>query len=656
MDRFAEQFLQDVVLWLVAWVFFGIFRLGMIVGFSDKFGAASEYWEVARAMATGARFDAMVASYPILPSFVLSALCMRRDYSHLAQRIRRAAGTAAIVSHTVICSITVGYFREYHDQFNQWIFGLVTDDRRAIALTIWRQYPVGWYLVGWISVGVLVWRYLPKLMQAAAMLPRPHLRRSHAGLELAIVGLAAAVLFWSFRGYGLRRPIKQRDLAATKDVVLNRLVANPYVALRYAILDHRYVKSAVGLSTFLQSQSLNEAVRLQFKGQTTGGDLDTLCIKHAAGSPLPKPRHIFLIVCESFDGWALFPEHRPLGLAPELVKLSQAGVYVRAFMPAGGATVDAIATIVSGLPETGINLTYQPASGTAFPTACAPMFRRLGYRTRWFYGGFPSWQRVDEFCLAQGFDEVIGLPSFSNLPRGAIGTWGAFDEFLFKHVLDTLSDDTPSFNLILTTSNHPPYDCDVVSRGFPGIPDALLKFKNKFEQGMLQQSMGHLWYTDRCVGEFVRTASQKFGGALFAITGDHPSRRTPNGNPTLTEMHTVPFVVFGAAIKDKLNPPSALAGSHLDIVPTLLELCAPSGFEYWTMGRNMFAQETEPMGIGRGAVVTPGWLFASDFSQKPAVIPGSLDSNPPSVDLLRKRWESVHSLGWWRAMKGSQLP
>lgn len=655
-DRFLRQLLQDGVLWLMSWVFFGFFRLAMIVSFSDQTGSVSGFYEIAKAMLMGGRFDAMVASYPVLPGFVFTVLCARRDYSQIAQKVRRLAGTMAITSHIIIVSITALYFREYHDQFNQWIFGLITDDRSAIALTIWHQYPVGWIVLGWVIGGVVVWRILPRIFRGAAGILRQPLPRFHSGIEISFVVLASAALFLSFRGYGIRRPIKQRDIAATQDAVLNRLVANPYVAMRYAILDHRYVKSAAGLSTFLKSKTLREAAQMHFSDRKTYDDIDSLCVKRAAGSPLQKPRHIFLIVCESFDGWALFPEHRPLGIAPELNRLSKSGIYVRAFVPSGGATIDAMATIVGGLPETGINLTYQPVSRNAFPTACAPSFKRLGYRTRWFYGGFPSWQRMDEFCFAQGFDEVIGLPSFSKLPRGAIGTWGAYDEFLFSHVLDAVSDDTPSFNLILTTSNHPPYDCDVNSRGFPGVPGAVLNYKNKFEQAMLQQFMGHLWYTDRCVGNFVDAAQKRFGGTVFAITGDHPSRRSASANATLVEKHLVPFVVVGEDLKEKLNPPDAMAGGHLDIIPTLIEMCAQNGFEYRSFGRNMFARGGEPIGFERNAVVTPEWLLEIDPPQTPGIVPGAVGSVPPPVDKLRGRWESLHALGWWRAMRGSKIP
>ena len=50
------------------------------------------------------------------------------------------------------------------------------------------------------------------------------------------------------------------------------------------------------------------------------------------------------------------------------------------------------------------------------------------------------------------------------------------DEQLFDFVLRTVKDETPSFNVILTASNHPPFDLDVWAKGFPlrAMPPELL--------------------------------------------------------------------------------------------------------------------------------------------------------------------------------------
>jgi len=41
------------------------------------------------------------------------------------------------------------------------------------------------------------------------------------------------------------------------------------------------------------------------------------------------------------------------------------------------------------------------------------------------------------------------------------------DEYLLDFVVNTVDDSRPSFNIIMTTSYHPPYNVDVWARDFP---------------------------------------------------------------------------------------------------------------------------------------------------------------------------------------------
>jgi hypothetical protein len=90
-----------------------------------------------------------------------------------------------------------------------------------------------------------------------------------------------------------------------------------------------------------------------------------------------------------------------------LAALGSEGIYTDAFLSAGDGTMPSLSTLISGLPEVGVHVNYQPAAKQPFPTATAPIFKRLGYRTRFFYSGYLSWQRLGDFCREQGFDEVL---------------------------------------------------------------------------------------------------------------------------------------------------------------------------------------------------------------------------------------------------------
>ena len=652
---FLGELRSDLLLWLLSFTVLGAFRLLMIWLFRDEMQAGHEWGDILLAISRGARFDCMVASYPVLPSLALTLVCLFKDVSRVGRPVRVGAAVLTLGLHLAICGITIGYFKEYHDQFNQWVYGLITDDAHAIARTIWRGYPVLRYVAAFVALwAVGSWLVASLLRRVSLRRPARAKFRSLAAKAIMML-VVGGIFFLAIRGWGIHRTIKQRDLAVTRDPFLNKLVANPYIALRYAILDHRYVSGAGGLSTFLGDRRILDAAKTVFPDAGAWSDLDQLSRRVARGRPGLKPNHIFLIVCESLDGWLLLPEYRALGLADGLVRLATNGISCQAFISAGTATIHATGTLVSGLAEAGVNINYQPASRTPFPTASAPIFKRLGYRTRFIYGGY-SWQKADEFCLAQGFDEFQGVPNFKNLPPGATGTWGAFDEYLFDHILREVPADLPSFNIVLTTVNHPPFDCDVFARGFP-LRAMPAPFDRDYDGREPMKVFGHKWYTAKCASEFVLAAAKRFPGSIFIITGDHASRHFLNSHPPLFVDRAVPCIIYGPEVLAGLKPPSSMAGSHLDLIRTLVELSAGAGFEYCALGQDLLHPQGLPVGLGAGTVMTPRFLFDVNYPDQAVPLPGQTIPNPPpSFEELRWQYLALHALSWWRIVKGSGLP
>ena len=651
---FASEAQRDLLVWVLSFGFLGSFRLIMILAFRSQLQPGHGASDILQALLQGARFDSMVATYAVLPGLLFSVGSLFKDLRRVGQPVRAAAVTLALAAHLALCGITVGYFQEYHDQFNQWIIGLVTDDLNAIWLTIWRSYPVLWYALAYGSfVAASAWA-APKVLRRFQFLKPERVGRWPPAARVLTVLLLGGLLFLAARGWGIRRPIKQHDLSVTKDAFLNKLVANPYVALRYAIIDYRHVTSAQGLSTFLGDRSIIRAAQTIFPNAGSWRDLDVLCQRKAAGHPNRKPRHIFLIVCESLDTWPMLPAYEGLGWADGLVQLAANGICCRAFVSSGSATSHATGTLASGLPEVGVDIHYQPSSRQPFPTASAPIFKRLGYRSRFIYAGVPSWQRADAFCFAQGFDEVLGIPDFKHLPSGA-GTWGLPDEFLYEHILREISPDVPSFNLLLTTVNHPPFDLDVFAHGFPHhtMPE---RFEPLYDHGNAMKVFGHKWYTAKCASDFINAADQRFPGSLFVVTGDHNSRRFLNAHPSLFETKAVPCIFWGPAVLAGVKPPLRMAGSHTDLVPTLVELCADAGFEYAAFGRDLFKPDAEPVGFGARTVITPEFLLPVGDPNSVEAVPGqALPRILPALEELSWQYQSLHALSWWRAMIGSRL-
>jgi hypothetical protein len=628
------------------------FRALMVWLFRADLSPETDATQLLRCFSAGLRFDIAVASCAILPTLALTMVSFVRPLGAWHHRVRRVlVGTLASVA-LLTFTIDIGYFREYHDQFNVWIFELVFDDRAAIAQTIWKTYPVVWLIAGIavaVTVAVAAGRAFWRLVCARIKLPVWTARGAvRLVTPLVVVGLAVA----GTRGSLGRRPAQLKEAGVTTDTHLNKLVANPFTALRWAIKHQLQITSTKGFREILPEGDIRAAARACFPGAGSETNLDNCTKRLAAGSPIHPPQHVVLIIEESYDTWGMRPEWAALHVTDRLAALGRAGIAAEAFLSAGRGTMPSLAALIAGLPDAEVRVNYQPSAKRPFPTAAAPTFKRLGYRTRFYYGGYLSWQRLDEFCRNQGFDHVHGRSDMSAQSAG--NEWGVDDEDLFRFVLSRLGAE-PSFHMIMTTSYHTPHSVDFKARGFPQ-PDVARELKTRGFNDREIKILGSLWYADKALGDFVEAVTKQFPRTLFAITGDHWSRHSfSSPPPTPFERRAVPFVLYGPDVLQNQPCPPRIAGSHNDILPTLVELCAPSGFEYHSFGRNLLDPEQPQIGFGNSSIVTPD--FFAEVGPRGACQDrrGNPAHDRAECEQWRLRYRQLHALSWWRVMKGSEL-
>ena len=363
--------------------------------------------------------------------------------------------------------------------------------------------------------------------------------------------VVASLLILGMRASFDRRPVQVTTAAITTDIFLNKLVLNPFAALKRAIHNHQTLRDSKGLDTILPGGDVRGAARDCIQKPDALADLDDYLKHTAPGSPAKQPRHIFVVVEESYDTWGMQPENANLHVNDRLTALGRAGFSADAFVSSGDHTIASLSAMISGTLDTGINVNYQPLPRKGLPMAPAATFKKLGYRTRFFYPGYQSWQRIGEFCREQGFDEVhSGIEIDPNLPPTE---WGVPDEKLFRYVLGSTKDE-PTLNVIMTISYHAPFSVDIDAKGFPRQALAKELAVRGFNEEQTQV-LGHLWYADKALGDFVAAAEDRFPRALFAITGDHWSRREFNKRQTLLVQRAVPLSSTALKSSEKCHDP-----------------------------------------------------------------------------------------------------
>jgi phosphoglycerol transferase MdoB-like AlkP superfamily enzyme len=618
-----------LILWGVALSVLG--RGAMILALRDQFTAVPTIDDLVQAFSFGLRFDVRQAVMIALPTLVAGLIWPGH---RILDRLRVILGAALAVVVLVATVCSVYYFREYRDQFNHFVFLGLNEDQQALLGTIWKAYPVGWLLTACVATGVLA----PLLLRwAFPRLPRWDATRWPVALHIVALVVALGLVVVGARGSAGRLVVSIKSAGVTGNDTLNKLIPPPLDCLRYAWSLWRKSSAEGDVTRWLPDGDLKAAVT-RLGGNAQASDLDQAFLRTAAGATAP-PKQVVVVVMESYSSWPLWTPYDQLGLAETGRRLSQEGQRLDRFLSTGPGTLYSLVGLLMGLPDTGLMASYQPQAVRPMPTSLGVTFQRLGYRTRFVYSGFLTWLRIGDWARAQGFDEVLGA---GDLARGLGGQeWGIADEELFaasQRLLD--GDDRPTLTVILTTSNHPPYSVDVAAKGYvprPAPPGITVQDDDP-------RILGHFWYSDRALGRFTDRLRDR-PGVLLAMTGDHYGRRFINGHPTPAERTAVPLILWGSGLDPALRFAPDTAGSHLDLTPTLVERCAPAGFTYASLGRDLLAPGAD-LGLGRDAAVSAkGFLDFAAPGESPAY-------SAEEIARLRRRYDDLLGVGFWRLTRG----
>ena len=204
-----------------------------------------------------------------------------------------------------------------------------------------------------------------------------------------------------------------------------------------------------------------------------------------------------------------------------------------------------------------------PASGVVklglaqggFFTA-ADLLARHGYATEFLYGGESNFDNMRGFFLNDGFQRVLDEPTFT--APVFTGTWGVSDEDLVRRANATFvaHGDEPFFALMLSTSNHPPFEYPAGRITPFEEPAATLHNAIK--------------YADYAIGEFFRLAKREayFQNTIFLVVADHDTRVYGADLVPVPHFH-IPALVLGPGVTPRRYDGLA---SQVDLLPTLLDL------------------------------------------------------------------------------------
>ena len=268
--------------------------------------------------------------------------------------------------------------------------------------------------------------------------------------------------------------------------------------------------------------------------------------------------NIVLLIMESWSADLIAELGGEPGITPQFSSLAKQGILFNAIYASGSRSEQGMACIFGGFPAHPISsITVQPDKYVKLPSLVGEL-KKLDYSTAFYFGGQLIYGNIKSYIIFNGFKQIMEGDDFpASIPRGKLGIHDQYSLGFMVNDLDKFKQ--PFFASLFTVSTHSPWD--------QPFPKPLKWGDNEREY------INAAYYTDHCLGEFIRKAREKswFSNTLFIIVADHSHNSYRNWHPESKEYHKIPLLMFGDVIKPEFRGRvwSKLGNQH-DIPSTVL--------------------------------------------------------------------------------------
>lgn len=643
VDIFSLNILKIIKTFVFFWLLLCIYRIIFIGGMHEYIAVDSDFSLIFTAIYSGAKLSLQTAG--VLTLCMLISL-VAEGFSKRLRWFRQVCSFCVLFITTLLFIARFPFYQQFHSGFNQMIFTAMHEDVYALFISLIEEFHLPLKLcIVVLLVCVLNYIFNKFIDKKWGFFKWSKLKSKYRLIILLIGVYLLATLSLYGGGWSWKSGVNWENAGITNDTFLNESILDDYQAIYRAYANQMRMEACNGLS--FSAQNVRDLAK-SLTNKDGGNDLSIYLAKEATGAKIEKPKHIFVIVSESYANWPLLDKYSNLHIADNMKKIiaEDDTIYTSHMLPSGSSTVGALMTMVTGMANSNLYLTTMPeALANPYITATAPQMKNLGYETSFWYAGPATWENIQEFTLAQGFDNFY---SRGNIDPNATGSvWGADDEYLYDAIFKQIDDNKMTFSVILNTSNHSPFNIDLEKVGFDaskvieGLPD-----KEKNNQELIKE-LGHFWYADKIASDFINKVKAKYPDSLFIFVGDHADRYNIDKVPTMYERYSVPLIITGKGIQKDLLPED-MAGSQIDIMPTVIDLIAPEGFTYYSVGKSLSENK-----LGQSYAF---WITADaigntdDLVEKPQYFNREV---LPDRTVLENYINGVRAISWWLGKYGT---
>jgi putative arylsulfatase len=610
-EQFFLSLQQNIKLMIWAPLLATIFRIIFIIVYNPYPSLRGRWQSLIGALRYGfwwgMDFDAYVF---LIPLVLITIPGLWFDIYHQYEDLIRI--TALILYSCVLYAAFAGkmiFYKHFHDTYNYMVHYGNHAEKRNLIDVFFFQDKGAFVLLGFIPISLASW-YMGSLFLSLPSIPYPGYYLTDTwmivGWNILIVVLSIILFYWFRYGGTLSHDDKPEwDTIPTvvkEDIFFARATVPDLCALETVY------KNPLRSEYTASEEDINDAIKRivpnEFKDTWQQLDNPLYAFKKITKGPkIKKPKHIFFIVGESIPQWSLDETHKLLNICPGLwnFKSQSHTVQIPNFLPAGNVSRPSIVSLMSGIYDAGLEINERESFWKGvFPTSFAHQMKRLGYQTIYWYGGNASYGNFNHFGKAQGFDRVESASIFCG--PDAPKTWvGVYDHVFLENIEQQIkSINEPTFHFIYTTSNHGPYkmedsllDYDP-EKVMPDVGEDLRSNKTR------NKELATYRYSDKAIFTFVEAMKKAFPDSLFIVTGDHSNLFGSLNNTSLIRRdYTLrdTFCTVALLQHPDLNQDMIVSskGTHMSLMPTIIEVIAPKGFEYYSIAPSLFEDQPETL-------------------------------------------------------------
>ena len=610
-EQFFLSLQQNIKLMIWAPLLATIFRIIFIIVYNPYPSLRGRWQSLIGALRYGfwwgMDFDAYVF---LIPLVFITIPGLWFDIYHQYEDLIRI--TALILYSCVLYAAFAGkmiFYKHFHDTYNYMVHYGNHAEKRNLIDVFFFQDKGAFVLLGFIPISLASW-YMGSLFLSLPSIPYPGYYLTDTwmivGWNILIVVLSIILFYWFRYGGTLSHDDKPEwDTIPTvvkEDIFFARATVPDLCALETVY------KNPLRSEYTASEEDINDAIKRivpnEFKDTWQQLDNPLYAFKKITKGPkIKKPKHIFFIVGESIPQWSLDETHKLLNICPGLwnFKSQSHTVQIPNFLPAGNVSRPSIVSLMSGIYDAGLEINERESFWKGvFPTSFAHQMKRLGYQTIYWYGGNASYGNFNHFGKAQGFDRVESASIFCG--PDAPKTWvGVYDHVFLENIEQQIkSINEPTFHFIYTTSNHGPYkmedsllDYDP-EKVMPDVGEDLRSNKTR------NKELATYRYSDKAIFTFVEAMKKAFPDSLFIVTGDHSNLFGSLNNTSLIRRdYTLrdTFCTVALLQHPDLNQDMIVSskGTHMSLMPTIIEAIAPKGFEYYSIAPSLFEDQPETL-------------------------------------------------------------